>query len=383
MRDSSPRGPWLEVLRDGVIFHEDLTDPIWDEILGFAMREGFCGILIERLADIGLRPPRRVKDQLRSVASGVAAANLQKLHALERLIAAFHRESVPLMLLKGAALLQTSYPDPSLRPMSDLDLMIRPADCERAASLLRDLGARSGQTLITNDFFPRFHYETEWNVPAPGIAPVRIDLHVRPLRPLRVSRTMPDDALWESATPVSIGSAAALVPRPEYMLIHLAAHAAFHGWERVMWVYDISRWIERCGDVLDWDLVLRRCRDWKLSLAVSGSLARCVEFFGIALPMGFLAALTGQPTSWRDRLVLWQSPRDAASPLAHVACNLLCTPGIRFRLDYLKAILMPDPRHLRQSYEGRHPGWKTIAQATRLARASLKASHALAASLRA
>ena len=62
-------------------------------------------------------------------------------------------------------------------------------------------------------------------------------------------------------------------------------------------------------------------------------------------------------------------PRDAASALAHVLCNVLCTPGVRLRAGYLMAHLFPGPKHLVTKYPYRHPGWTFCAHIWRATRA--------------
>ncbi|HBX71099.1 MAG TPA: hypothetical protein DEH25_17405 [Chloroflexi bacterium] len=57
-----------------------------------------------------------------------AARNAVLLGELDRILAAFEAAKIPVIVLKGAALAQTVYPDPGLRPMGDLDLLI-PESC--------------------------------------------------------------------------------------------------------------------------------------------------------------------------------------------------------------------------------------------------------------
>jgi hypothetical protein len=62
---------------------------------------------------------------------------LDELSALTR---AFSHAGVSYFLLKGSALAPTLYPDPLLRPMFDIDMMVQPDDVAHARSLLTDRG---------------------------------------------------------------------------------------------------------------------------------------------------------------------------------------------------------------------------------------------------
>jgi hypothetical protein len=48
------------------------------------------------------------------------------------------------------------------------------------------------------------------------------------------------------------------------------------------------------------------------------------------------------PESWRDRLALWHAPRDGDHLARSFAVNLLTTPGCRFKLGYVRDVLVPD-----------------------------------------
>ncbi|MHC4272614.1 MAG: nucleotidyltransferase family protein, partial [Planctomycetota bacterium] len=100
------------------------------------------------------------------------------MHLLERIAKAFNEAGVPLMALKGAALNLTLYRHPQDRPMVDLDLLVKPADSDRARAILEDVGCLRSDIVFREDFFPRYYYEIEYT--AGSVDPVLIDLHVRP-----------------------------------------------------------------------------------------------------------------------------------------------------------------------------------------------------------
>ncbi len=343
------------------------TSPAWDRFARTVCRSGLAGLILEAALRKGIDLPDGISATLRDRATVVAAHNLNQMHELERLLAAFERAGVPVLPLKGAALHLTVYDRPDLRPMSDLDLLIKPESTERTFRLLRECGYRRGFELVRDDFFPKYHYEVEFLGPPPSCT--RIDLHARPLRPLRLARTLPDDALWQGAFKARCGRAEALLPRPDRMFIHLAAHAAYHGCSRLLWLYDLKRLADHCGDTMDWSMVVRSAHDWRLSLPVLRAVERAEAFLGPIVPPAVSQDLRDRPSNWRDRMTLAQTPQDAASPAAHVLVNLLCTPGVRFKTGYLWAHLMPGNKHLGGLYPYRHRGWTACAHVWRIGRA--------------
>ena len=290
--------------------------------------------------------------------------NICLMHLLERIAGEFNRAGVPLMVLKGAALNLALCEGPGDRPMSDLDLMVRVEHSDRASTVLEQLGCRRGVSHVREDFFPRFHYEMEYR--AGRTWPLRIDLHVRPFRPLRYAGVVGPEAFWSRAEPVRIGEATVLVPAPGDMLIHLAAHAAVHGFSRGQWLKDVHRWAFAYRDRIDWDEFISAVREWRLAAAVQAAADRVEDEIGRVCPDGMRQRLFALGSSWRDRLALAQAPRDAGHPAAHVLVNLLCTPGWRFGLAYLRSMLIPDSVHMGEWYSQRHIGWLPVAHLLRL-----------------
>ena len=292
-----------------------------------------------------------------------AARNCCMMRALARIAAAFSDVGIPLMVLKGAALNLTVYRQPHARPMGDLDLFIKPEHVEDALALLEGLGCLRGEPLVREDFFPRFYYECELKIGQ--VYPIKIDLHVRPFRPLRYSRLVPDEAFWARADSVRIGAATVLIPSTEEMLIHLAAHSAIHGNARPMWLEDLRHWVAAHRGEIDWERFLDTVRAWGLALPVRQAVRLADERLGEVCPPDVAQRLLEMHSSWRDRLALWQAPRDSFHPVMHVAVNVLCTPCRRFTLDYLMAVMIPDRGHMEVWYNRRHWAWLPCAHALR------------------
>jgi hypothetical protein len=299
-------------------------------------------------------------------ASLIGIRNRCLMHLLERIALRFNGAGIPLMVLKGAALNLTVYERPSERAMADLDLLVKPEHTDDARALLEEAGCLRGAPLVREDFFPRFYYETDYI--AGKIYPMKIDLHVRPVRPLRYARLLPDAAFWDRADRVRIGRAVLLIPSTEDMLIHLAVHAAIHGFAEDKWLVDIRRWIQKRHDVIDWEAFLSSTSAWRLTLPVREALVRVSQEHGAACPVDVLRRLSNRRENWRDRLALRHAPHDAAHPIRHVAVNVLTTPGASFVLGYLRAVLVPGPEHMEENYFGRHWAWLPCAHLARWCR---------------
>lgn len=73
-------------------------------------------------------------------APGAVADALLRRHVLGQLGEALRKTNVPALLVKGAALALTVYPDAAARRMSDIDVLVDEADQTRAVKALENLG---------------------------------------------------------------------------------------------------------------------------------------------------------------------------------------------------------------------------------------------------
>jgi hypothetical protein len=84
-------------------------------------------------------PPASIA-ALRQARMAAAVGYLAQRAALDHLDSAFEAEGIPYLAMKGTHVRECVYPDPALRPASDIDLLIAPADRRRAARVLQGAG---------------------------------------------------------------------------------------------------------------------------------------------------------------------------------------------------------------------------------------------------
>ena len=348
----------------------DVSGLDWNDIARKACKACMGGLLLAAANRHGWRIPERPLAWLRQQALQTRLENSHMMRRLEEIAAQFLRHNVDVLLLKGAALNLTLYERADLRPMSDLDLLVRPEAATTSMTALEQLGFERGPELVRSDFFPRFHYEVEYCTDEPR--PVRIDLHVRPFRPLRFAQTVPPDAFWDRSEVYDLGGSTVRVASLEDQFIHLATHSACHGHSRLLWLYDIRRLIDISGQAFDWDRVVRSCKRNGLVYPVRQALQSLEAVWGPICPDRVRQRLSSERVDWRDRVCMTQAPHDTTRPVRHVAVNLLCATGIRFRFGYLLRMLIPDRNHLGQISGRRHAGWVALAHARRWLRAGLR-----------
>ncbi|XHS78838.1 nucleotidyltransferase family protein [Burkholderiaceae bacterium UC74_6] len=148
----------------------------WRAAMAVAVMHGVSGLLAERLR---WRGPALWQDFLAEQLRQGVLREQRVRSLLSQLDAAAKKAGIPLMALKGSAILDMGLYAPGVRPQSDIDLLCRPGDEATAARVIESLGYEEGDTSWKHvDFVPtgqgadRIFGEHIGN-------PHKVELHVR------------------------------------------------------------------------------------------------------------------------------------------------------------------------------------------------------------
>lgn len=208
-------------------------------------------------------------EALRADALGAAAAtglHLRTVDEVERRLAA---AGIEMALLKGAATASWAYADPSLRPMTDIDVWVRPESMEPATACLLELGFRRDPGLAARpDALQRESGGERIFVAARGGA-ARVELHYSPFQGWWTRRTaVPDvEGTWGRSEPLGPGRHARRLAA-EDAVIQAAVHAVAGQFSQapLRGLLDIAVIARRTP--VDWGAVASRAERWRLRVGV-------------------------------------------------------------------------------------------------------------------
>ncbi|MET4579151.1 nucleotidyltransferase domain-containing protein [Ottowia thiooxydans] len=225
--------------------------------------------------------------------------NQMMLAELRRVVHALNLASTEVMLLKGAAMIQAYYEDPALRPMSDLDIMVRPDDFEKASQILRELGytqrfsvdfakIRSERLTHAIEFTRTIHGQT-WE----------IDLHWTPLH--RATWPGAEESFWQHARAVTFKGEACRTFDATHQLLHVCLHGAlWNALPPMRWITD-AMWILRKDDI-DWARLMAHARALNGLQLLKNSLEYIHSRFDAPIPRPILKQLDELNPSRFERL---------------------------------------------------------------------------------
>ncbi|MBN1274122.1 MAG: nucleotidyltransferase family protein [Candidatus Aminicenantes bacterium] len=130
---------YLNRLKEEAIKFE-AKNPTWDNITSEAEIQGMAPLLYYHFKKTNICPPLSVTKKLQGLFLQHHCSNQVKASVLKDILEALNLAGIPALVLKGGTLCHLLYPEPGLRPMSDLDLLLPDSEIKKAHSILKNLG---------------------------------------------------------------------------------------------------------------------------------------------------------------------------------------------------------------------------------------------------
>ena len=224
----------------------------FDELAIAAEQHGMEPLVLAHIDRTGLAIPDDVRTRLRARRTQHAHAAAIRTRVIADVASAMAQVGVPFLVLKGAALAHLVYGDSGLRPMRDVDLLIRKADAGRA----RDVLTRCGFS-VSGAAVPAHHHHLRGMARTLDGATVTIELHHELLAPTPFVEPRRFDDFIDRSQPFEWGGLTCRTLGREDMLWHVYAHAFViltlrPGAMRLISVADLVHATEAWIDQIDW-----------------------------------------------------------------------------------------------------------------------------------
>ncbi|MFV1951387.1 MAG: nucleotidyltransferase family protein [Nitrospinota bacterium] len=253
----------------------------WDIVLERARKDNLSPLLYYSLKRINgcfkALPPYAAKE-LKRYYYYTSARNTFTYNELSKILKRLGDNGIDTILLKGAALAEVIYDEISLRPMTDVDLLIKREDFKKTNEILNTLGFKAKDRApdiyeaIFSSYLNTFDYTNS------GGMAFSLHLHWH-----LINSTIPThsyihkinmDKIWRDADQVSISGSKTMILSPHHFIIHLSEHAlrVRHSLNRLIFLLDISKTIQRFNDRLDWEKLIKESYEFNLHRMVYQAL---------------------------------------------------------------------------------------------------------------
>lgn len=337
----------------------------WLALVERAQRNGVAPLLYRRLRETAHVPPAALKPLRRAYYQN-AAANTLRIRELGRVLSVLVAAGIPTIVLKGPALALTIYPDPALRVIGDLDLLVRREQVEQAMAALHSLGygPPEHEPPYSLEYLARFgrHLQLQRR---DRTGTLDLEVHWTLIGELWAGAVTAIDVegLWARAVPLQGEGWRARQLSPADTLLHLALHATLmHGFTELgLRIYvDVDRLVRHHAAGQEagafWAQVIALARAQRLATLLYITLMLARDLLGTPLPASVLAALRpggvqqrmfaqalraddilhqrrlfAGPGKWLMRLMLLDRWRDGARALGLIVLGGRGWQALRYR----------------------------------------------------
>ena len=272
---------------------------------------------------------------------------------LRAILRRLNAAGIPVILLKGAALIETVYQRAALRPMSDLDLLVRREDVARVVETLGSLGFSPDRYERRDGALSDFENEIMLSKTKPpgGLVEIHWSLLDSPHHQARIAM----DWFWQTARECEVGQARAGVLSPEALLLHLCAHGwlQHHGASRLLWLHDVAEVLARYHEQIDWGVVIDRARQYDMVLALRETLMTMVRDWGACIPDDALLEVRDMEPSHGECAAVDRLAAAQRSSAAEFWYDLAAMSDWRARCAYAGGALVPSATYMRWRYSVR------------------------------
>jgi len=231
----------------------------WNKIVEIAVKHNTAPLLYYRIemSEFAEYVPTEIMQKLQRIYFEQLCRNMKIYHEISKLLNRMDGK-IPVIVLKGAALAITVYPNIALRPMSDIDILVKKEDLKKTEQILLELGYSS----VFKDNF-EFNDEKQHHLPPYMKDDIVIEVHwsiERPYGPVEIR----NNKIWENAFHAEIYKSKGLILSPEDLLFHLCLHASYHHRFKIglIRICDIAETVGFYQEEIDWEYITKTAEEF-------------------------------------------------------------------------------------------------------------------------
>lgn len=266
----------------------------WSYLIQASIRHGLLPILYKTLEttcrkEVTENGFAKLKDYFR----GNTLQNLALTGELHNLLSLFKTNGISAVPYRGPTLAALVYGDISYRQFVDLDIMVHQQDVLRVKELLISQGYQPEFHLTKTVELAYLHSNCEYNFYSSSKG-VQVEIHWDFL-PNYFSFPLDLERCWGRLKPIALLNKEVLTFCHEDLLFILTAHYGYkHRWERLNWIYDVSKLVEK-SDGIVWETVLRQSDQMGINRVILLGLFLAKELIGMDLPEKIWGKIEASP----------------------------------------------------------------------------------------
>jgi len=232
-----------------------MSEATWQDFSTQVEKQGLSALVYAHFKKAAVTPPQAIKRELQGLFLRHQHACRVRQQVLLEILTTFNQAGIRPLLLKGAALAYLVYPQPHLRPMRDIDILVDEASAREAQRLLTTIGFKAPLPPDTAPL-PDKHLDSATRQ-LQGMK-ISVEIHHN-LFNVYYPLSMTTADLTAEPLPFTIEGVSAYALGYEDMLWHLCQHVSYHAKVpepiRWIWIADIVGFANRFALQIDWQRV--------------------------------------------------------------------------------------------------------------------------------
>ena len=274
----------------------------WDLLIYEAEKQGVAPLLYKHISSVGFEIPESSRRLLQSLYLRNRRSNAIRNRAIVEVLRAYDLEKIEVLLVKGIALCNFAYSETGLRPMRDIDLLLKKEDLPRAEAILFE----QGYLPEDNGDIPDDYYHLVPLRKSIAGLPITLELHSN-LLPFHPQYPLwPFEKSFHSACEFEINGTRALTLSLEdtlwYVYLHGFQAPLTYEPFRLMHVADMVSLVENFFDTINWEQIQKKSPTLLNVIALLHSLTPLQQYVSEHLkldlreqPVGYGLPYTGWP----------------------------------------------------------------------------------------
>jgi hypothetical protein len=202
--------------------------------------------------------------------------NERRYQDLSAVLKALNSQKIPTVLHKGAVLAEIIYQDIAFRPMSDFDFLVRPKDWPKIVEILSALGYALSAHKNISRVAKEYHLSCV-NQKRTGLE-FKFNLYWLDIPEFK------EESVWTDALPAKIAQENTLIPSCEDHLLILSLNLFRHRYYGLIWFCDIHELIRHYKTEINWERLLKKAREKRVSSFLYYGLFLTRQLLGIEMP---------------------------------------------------------------------------------------------------
>lgn len=320
----------------------------WQKFIDRLQRSSGFGLfhhLLKRSPALTRLVPGQVQSLCAERYYATLARNLIITDTLRAVHALLQEEGLEPLLFKGLVLSEILYADPGVRPMADIDMLLKQSELCRADSVLRGLGYTTGSAIdeAARSAPGRLRNSAWYTHSSPGRPALHLYWHLVNFilyRPEAVERiSMP--LFWQDTLMVELDTFCVRTFSPSLQIIYLCLHAMNHGYQPLVMLCDIYLLFQKYRGVIDGELLIRQAESLGLERYLYYGLSLVAQVFSCSELDALVERIRPSRTDRRIEAFLAAVIADADPSLPGEQLFLRMNGPLSDKMRFLGALFFP------------------------------------------